>query len=214
MEQKEAAAIPRVRNIWRSAPDSYGLINLKKKEVTRADFKIITITGDDLAEAWSDLTIELLGVKFLEEPPYPPPDQFFKMSGESYYDGESAGRHTWYLYNIYRISNKKINLVIDVHWWPDHGRVVTIQDFDPAGASVADIQMINDALKLFRVETRGGVKITEDRIRDLVAECGGNVSQKNAAMYLNVTESGLERWRARRGLATWQEVVNLYGKAA
>jgi hypothetical protein len=212
--KKEVAALRAVRNnIWRSASDIYGLINLKKKEVTRGDFKIITITGDDLAEAWSSLTIEILGVKFLQEPPYPPPDQFFKRGGESSYDvasEDTTGLHTWYLYNIYRITHRDINLVIDVHWWPDHGRVVTIQDFDPAGTSIADIQMINDALKLFRIETRGGVKITEERIRQFFAKSGAATSQKDAARTLNVTENGLEKWRARRGMSNWQEVVERF----
>ncbi len=198
-----------MRNFWRSNPDEHGLVTLKKRGATRGDYKIITVTGSDLIEQWSDFTIEILGVKFDEEPPMPPSDQFFSLGKESEYD--CAGRTSkvnWYLFSIYRITHKKSDIAIDVHWWPEHGRVITIQDLPAAGPTNTDLEIINEALKLFRVETRGGVKITEERIKQVIAESGSSVSQKEAARMLEVTESGLEKWRARRGFSTWQEVVD------
>jgi hypothetical protein len=211
IERSETAWLPRVRNIWRAAPDASNLIKLKEKEVIRGDYRIITVTGHDLAEQLDDFTIEILGVRFIEEPPFPPPDQFFKQGGEVHYDHHAkTEKQFWFLYNIYRVTHSKTDLVVDVHWWPEHGRIVTIQDFSAAGASATEIQVINETLKLFRIETRGGIKITEERIRQVLAGSGPNLMQKDAARWLDVTENGLEKWRARRGISTWQEVIERF----
>jgi hypothetical protein len=209
IERRETTWLPRVRNIWRATSDASKPI--KVKEDIRGDYRIITVTGDDLAEHLSDFTIEILGVRFIEEPPFPPPDQFFRQGGEVHYDAHTGIElRLWYLFNVYRITHNKTDLVIDVHWWHEHGRIVTIQDFAPAGVSPVEIQVINETLKLFRIETRGGVKITEERIRQVLAESGASLTQKDAAWRLNVTENGLEKWRARRGISTWQEVVERF----
>lgn len=213
-EGSENAYIRRVRKIWRSKSDNDGeVVTLKEKAVTRGAYKIITITGDDLIDQWSDFRIEILGVKFSKEPPLPPPDQFFGESKESYYS-HTTQRHLWWLYNILRITHSNSDVAIDVHWWPEHGRIVTIQDLPPAGPTNTELEIINEAVKLFRVETRGrgGVKITEERMKELLADAVPSISQKDVAMMLGVTEQGLGKWRSRQGMSSWREVVSKYSK--
>ncbi len=128
-------------------------------------------------------------------------------------EDKDSPKSYWHLFNACRITKKGSKVTVDVHWWPDHGRLITVRNLSSAGASAADLEVINQAIKFFRDETRGQRKITEEKLKKVLSSLGPNATQSAAAKTLKVNESALEQWRRRQHIATWQEVIKRYGKA-
>lgn len=94
------------------------------------------------------------------------------------------------------------------HWWPSHGwRVELRADFasGPAEVRNAELQAATDALEFFRLEARGGPKITDGRLRLIYSR--RRPTQEEVAELLGVTVSGLDKWRRRRGFKSWRKVI-------
>jgi hypothetical protein len=125
-------------------------------------------------------------------------------------EDEDSPTSYWHLFNACRITKKGSKVTVDVHWWPDHGRKVTISNLTPAGPSAADLEVINQAVKFFRVETRGRGKVTEDKLRAALASLGPSATMSATAKELKLNEGTLEKWRQRKRINSWREVVNRY----
>jgi hypothetical protein len=124
-------------------------------------------------------------------------------------DKDSPKSH-WHLFNACRITKEGSKVTVDVHWWPDHGRKITISNLTPAGPSATDLKVISQAIKFFRVETRGSGKITEDKLRAALASLGPSATLSATAKKLKLNESTLEKWRQRKRIDSWRDVVNRY----
>ena len=162
--------------------------------------------------SWKGFTFEQLGHDYAAPPPFPP-----RVSGgkivpfvrlDHYNNLQSLSRQTrtpaatsWTLANGYRIAHTS-GLLLFVHWWPSHGFKAEITNLEPEGFA-----LVNKILNLFKPETRGNPKFTEADIKKVVTRLGPKATQKNVAKALNVSESTLEKWRQRRGVSTWREVL-------
>jgi hypothetical protein len=162
--------------------------------------------------SWKGFTFEQLGHDYAAPPPFPP-----RVSGgkivpfvrlDHYNNLQSLSRQTrtpaatsWTLANGYRIAHTS-GLLLFVHWWPSHGFKTEITNLEPEGFA-----LVNKILNLFKPETRGNPKFTEADIKKVVTRLGPKATQKNVAKALNVSESTLEKWRQRRGVSTWREVL-------
>jgi len=162
--------------------------------------------------SWKGFTFEQLGHDYAAPPPFPP-----RVSGgkivpfvrlDHYNNLQSLSRQTrtpaatsWTLANGYRIAHTS-GLLLFVHWWPSHGFKTEITNLEPEGFA-----LVNKILNLFKPETRGNPKFTEADIKKVVTRLGPKATQKTVAKALNVSESTLEKWRQRRGVSTWREVL-------
>jgi DNA-binding transcriptional regulator YdaS (Cro superfamily) len=99
------------------------------------------------------------------------------------------------------------------HWWPTHETIinqrVTLAAKDAAGRN-AQLEHACAALDFFAVERRGQGKITEAAVRNAVKRIGPSATQVQAAKALGVSESAIEKWRQRRRISSWGEVVKTF----
>ena len=82
----------------------------------------LTLIGSDhFAPRWELLTVEILGTDFLDKPAMPPIPLFGVTS---------IGDVSFILWHACKITHKDFSFVVNVHWWPSHGRIFTVEKFD------------------------------------------------------------------------------------
>ena len=102
-----------------------------------------TLIGKDhFASRWQPLTIDLLGYNLADKPQMPPVP-LFGMTTTTPYESDT----TYILWNACKITHEEFSFAVNLHWWPSHGRVFTVEkfDFDSAAARSA----LNLALSIF-----------------------------------------------------------------
>ncbi len=200
-------SMPQSSDIW--AADAYKgqpVRMLREKAIRRGAFTIQTVTDKDLAKRYAGFQVEIIGMDTDYDPPSPSGPFFHRTFGTRFKDDGLQTESFYKIHNACRITKKGSKMTVDVHWWPDHDFFFTIIGFDPA----ADFDSLALLQKLFKPETRGGVKVTEDRVRHIVSSLGPEATQIAAAQALNVSESALEYWRRKRGIKTWQDVIEQF----
>lgn len=141
--------------------------------------------------------VEILGLKYRKKPPTPPPpffhvDQFIQPNRPIHYVS----------YQACLISCTTSPLEVMIHWWPDHGRKVTINDFPLDKATSTDFERLKEALNLFRYsETRGKKESITERavkaaIRNLEQQ-DAPLTRKTLALNLNCNYDTLQKWLKR-----------------
>ena len=106
------------------------------------DLQSKTLIGKDhFSSRWRLLTIDLLGYNLTVKPPMPPVPLF----GMNSIKRESGAIYT--LWNACKITHEEFSFVVNLHWWPSHDRVFTVEnlDFDSTAARSA----LNLALSIF-----------------------------------------------------------------
>lgn len=100
----------------------------------------LLVGRNHFAPKWEPLTVELLGCDFTDKPEMPPVPLF----GMSTMRGFGT---SYILWNACRITHDGFSFVVNLHWWPGHGRVFTVEkfDFDDTAARSA----LDTALSLF-----------------------------------------------------------------
>jgi hypothetical protein len=189
----------------------------------RGKFLRTVFDEDNFEERWRDFTVEVFGIETEGEPFLPrnpervsiePPGPFF-FSSTSFPKLKEGDETPYYRqFFICRIKHKISDMSLVAHWWPTHGRLINLQSPLSPFPVNSDLNVIKDALSFFQTETRGApAKFSEEVVSDVLRRLPTNATQKAAADELQVTERTLERWRARQGMSTWQEVVNRYSVA-
>jgi hypothetical protein len=94
----------------------------------------ILIGKDHFASRWRLLTVEVLGYS-LADKPQTPPVPLFGMTKITPYGSDA----TYILWNACKITHEEFSFVVNLHWWPSHGRIFTVEkfDFDSAAARAA-----------------------------------------------------------------------------
>lgn len=179
-------------------------VTLKSPEIKRGKYHIRTVIDADMTPAYAGFKIEIIGIESKTKPPMPS-GAFFSITHKG--EGKDA---EYVSYNAARITHRDSNIVIESHWTPEHGRIVTLRGFESVSTNPQELSIINTALKFYRREPRGGAKITEDMFRVTLAKTGKDAKQKEVANALGVSERGLEKWRTRQGIISWQELVERY----
>lgn len=108
------------------------------------------IGRDHFAQKWQSFNVEILGSDLTERPPMPPLPLFGLTKTTT------PDRISYILWNACRITHEEFGLVINLHWWPSHGRVFSVEnlDFDNTAARSA----LNTGLSFF---SRGRRRPTE-----------------------------------------------------
>lgn len=196
--------IARVGKFW-ARDDAGGM--LVAVSYDHGDYWRVPIGGEHFIDRFKDFKLDILSFKA----PYSA--WGFASSGSLFLltaaPADLAGSNKFPL-NVARVSHNHSPVVVDAHTWFSHGTVLTVHHL-PRQLSSADVTAMREALEFFRPETRGGPpKITEARLRAALAEAGADATQLDVARRLKVTEQGLIKWRAKRGLKSWQEVLSRY----
>lgn len=196
-----------VTNFMSFPIDTRQVVTLKSPEIKRGKYHIRTVTDADMTPAYDGFKIEIIGIESKIKPPMPS-GAFFSVTTTG--EGKDA---SYVSYNAARITHRDSNIVIESHWTPEHGRIVTLRGFESVSTNPQELSIINTALKFYRREPRGGAKITEDMFRVALAKIGKDAKQKEVATALGITERGLERWRSRRGISSWQQLIERFDQA-
>ncbi len=171
---------------------------------------------------WQGFAVEVFGYQAMGDPPgmaeltaqgyYGPPSPFFfsEVFTVEAPDDEDESLHGHRTFYAARITHKDSDLSLLVHWWPTHGRLVELRGTLPRAGVRETLAAMYTALEFFQRETRGNAKLNDDRVKGVLHELGPDTTQVAAAEALNVSERALEKWRARRGLSTWQEVIEQF----
>ncbi len=202
-----------MRGVTLVAHDGYGseygidpetVVILTSPEIKRGKYHIRTIADKDMVHHYAGFKIESIGVESTQKTPMPRGPFMSARSSEKHYIS----------FNATRITHKDSDLIIDIHWTPEHERIVTLKGFSPLGvaATPKELEIINTAMKFYRIETRGGVKINRDSLKAAFAKHGKDAPQKTIADELDVTVSALRKWRDGVGVGRCQCVVQIVGK--
>lgn len=155
-------------------------------------------------------TVNILGLKHRKKPPTPPPPFFFV--DKLYRSGKFAH---YVMYHACRITVDKSPIEIDVHWWPDHGHIITIRSFPVSKATVKDFEILREALNLFRFsETRGKKEtINNDSIEKAVLTLRKHrapITRKAVALLLDCNYDTLRKWLKRHPefSVKWKELTS------
>ena len=185
----------------------------------RGNLLRVVFDEENFDERWKDFTVEVFGVESTGIPMLPrnsegvmlmPPGPLFFLV--SFFPKGSQAAH-FYQFFVCRVKHQASDLSLVSHWWPSHGRRVSLQSSLAPSPVNGDLDVIKDALDFFQKETRGGQeKFTEEMISDVLGMLGPHAKQKAAALALQVTETTLKRWRTRHGMSAWRDVVNRYGQ--
>lgn len=169
-----------------------------------------------LAERFEGFTVRLVGVDshwLTEPPPAPFANAILRANGGPggvvWNPEYPLSRHTTFS----GVLIERGGVRVKAHWWPSHGwRVEVHADLAtaPAEDRNADLQAAADALEFFRLETRGGVKITDGALRLIFSR--RRPPQTEVAELLGVTVRGLDKWRKKRGFESWRAMVEHFAQ--
>jgi len=178
---------------------------LASTSMQRGKFTIRTITDKELASRYAGFQIVVIGRQIDYDPPSPPGKFFHKHIAMTF--GGAEVEISCQIFDGCRVTKKGSALTVDVHWWHDHG----LKFISSGLETVRDHDTLDQALRLFRPETRGAQpKITDAKVQKTLAMLGAGATQGAAAKALKVSQTALEQWRRRQGIKTWQEVVIYY----
>jgi hypothetical protein len=108
----------------RFAIDPRQVVTLKSPEIKRGKYHIRTVIDADMTPAYAGFKIEIIGIESKTKP-LMPSGAFFSMTHKG--EGKDA---EYVSYNAARITHRDSNIVIESHWTPEHGRIVTLRGFE------------------------------------------------------------------------------------
>ncbi len=208
----------RQEKFWRADLREYNTTVTADAE-KRGEYLHTPFYGDDFEPRWRDFTVDVIGVE-ANEVIFPrdsdivipsPPTPFFFFA-PSAFDALTPYRYQHFF--IARITHNLSNIELIVHWWPTHGRRFKMLSSLIPEETNDDINVITEAMEFFRVETRGEPKLTESDVVKAIQKLGDEATQVSVASELGVTARTVQRWAARNGLLTWEEVKERYSSAS
>jgi hypothetical protein len=153
-------------------------------------------------------TVSVLGLKQRKQPPTPPPPFFFV--DKLYRSGKLAN---YVLYHACRITVDKSPIEVEVHWWPDHGHIITVRSFPVNKATAEDFELLKEAINLFRFsETRGKKETINDGSIEAailtLRRQGVTITRKAVALQLDCNYDTLRKWLKRhpKFMVRWKEL--------
>jgi hypothetical protein len=180
------------------------------KSETRGDYWLHIYTEKNLVDRLAGFTVYMLGMETERQMAFPP-GPFM----QTIIDRRGFGAPWFFgIYFAIRFTHKKSPVVIDIHWWHSHGRIVTMRGIPDDGAASKDLKLVNDVLKLLRTETRGDPKVNAADFVLALGKLGMDATQNAVAKEMGITARTLQRWATRNGCETWGDLKARYQPAA
>jgi hypothetical protein len=187
---------PQVQYARWGAIDPRAVVRLKTPEIVRGKFHIRTITDADMIKRYAGFKIVSVGIESTKEPPMP--------SGPFMSVTHSSEHYT--SFNMVRISHKDGHIVIDMHWHPSHGRLVTVRGFSNVVTTPEEMSIITTALSFDKEEQRRGAPPKVDRaaIISAITKQGEKATQESVAAAAGLASRTLRDWLYFNEGATWR----------
>lgn len=194
-----AASIAR----W-GAFDPRETVALKTPGVVRGELRIKTVTGADMIKRFAGFTVQIVGVESPGEPPMPA-GVFFSRT---WTEDEEGRRVNFISYDAARITHAESPVVVDVHWHPSHGRLVTLRGFSKVATTAEELSIITTALGFdIKKKKRGAPpKVDRDAIIRAIRAQGEGATQKSVAEAAGIAPRTLRDWLYFREGSTWESL--------
>jgi hypothetical protein len=187
---------------WGGGDDPRVSVLLETPEIIRGKLRIRTITGADLVERYAKFQVRVIGVESRSEPPLPS-GVFFGRRLE-----QKAGKPLYISFDAARITHRDSPIIVDSHWHPSHGRIVTVRGFERVAATAEELGIITTALSFDTKQKRRGAppKIDQDVLFEVIRAQGEKATQKSVAAVTGIAVGTLRDWLYFRAGTTWENL--------
>jgi hypothetical protein len=182
----------------------------------------VFLPSDKFAERLQPFSVQMIGFKFNLAPSTTTPDPVdtpwpFAAGVTDWQTGTHETPFAlWWTALVGSVVAHPSGIVLAVHWWPTHDRVMNLSGPLPAGRAANDsIELAQTIFEVFREETRGAPRINRGRLMWALRTQGPRATQRGVATVLGIGESTIRDFLRRENLK-WpklkQQVYGVPGK--
>lgn len=182
------------------AIDPRFVVTLRTPEVARGDYRIRTITDEDMIRRYAGYKIEVVGEVVGEQKPANPSGPFLGL------DRDAVSREKVYVaFNAARVTRKGEALSLEYHWHASHGRRVAIKGFAERLPTKQELEFLNAAFGLDAPGKQRGAppKVDREAVVRAVRKLGGAATQKSVAEATGTAPRTLRDWLYFQEGASW-----------
>lgn len=174
-------------------------VTLKTPEAIRGKIRVRTITDADMVARFAGFQIQVIAVETRTEPPMPSGVFLGRLSRQT------TKGWFYYSFNAARITHKDSAIIIDSHWHPSHGRILTMRGFGRVAATAEERKIIDLALSFDTKPKRRGAppKVDTEVVIKAIREQGEKATQKSVAAATGIARNTLQNWLYFRACMTW-----------
>ncbi|MBA3804090.1 MAG: hypothetical protein H0X14_00015 [Acidobacteria bacterium] len=179
-------------------------VSLKTPGVIRGKLRIKIVTDADMINRYAGFKVEIIGEESGVELPTPV-GTFFSRTWTEDVKGK---RQNFISFNAARITHKDSPVIVDIHWHPSHGRLVTLRGFSKVAVTPEELSIISTALGFDnKTSTRGAPpKVDRDAIIRAIRAQGEKATQKSVAAATGLATRTLRDWLYFREGSTWENL--------
>jgi hypothetical protein len=177
---------------------------LKTPGILRGTLHIKNVTDEDMIKRYAGFKVQIIGVESSAEPPMPV-GVFFSRT---WTEDEEGKRGNFISFDAARVTHKDSPVIVDSHWHPSHGRLVTLRGFTKVATTPEELAVATVALGFDTKESRRGAPPKVDRetiIRAMRAQ-GERATQKSIAEAAGIATRTLRDWLYFRECSTWENL--------
>lgn len=176
-----------------------GMVNARNYD--HGEYWRILIGSKHFIPRFKDFTLEIINFASSHNPFFWTSDALlFRLTAAP----PDIARHNKFGFPVTRITHKKSPVTVDAHTWFNHGTILTVHHV-PKELTSADVTVMQEALELFRPETRGAPKIKRADFWQAIDKHSAELTQARVADELNVSQSTLSGWLKRERMK-WSDV--------
>jgi hypothetical protein len=189
-----------VRSHRWGAVDPRLVVRLKTPEIRYGKYHIKTITDADMTERYAGFKVEIIGVESRTEKPIPSGAFFSRVRDEK------NGKPFFVSFEAARITYKDSPVIIDVHWSPDHGRIVTVRGFSKTITTPEEMAILSTALRFDIKQLHGAPpKIDPKELERAIRTQGARATQKSVSDVIGAAPRTLRDWLYFQVGTTWED---------
>lgn len=172
-----------------------------------SDHLRVFLPSEKFAGRFQPFTVEMLGFRFNFTPggpiySVPPPPALLTSTRHQLITGtHERAAEAWCEVFAGSVVAHPSGLVLAVHWWPSHGRIMQLTGKLPEGMEANEaIEVAQKSLEIFTEETRGAPKINRGRLLWALRMKGPRATQSGVADLLGAGETTIRDFLRRENL--------------
>jgi len=167
----------------------------------------VFLPSDKFAERFQSYTVQMIGFKYNLAPSTHIPD--LSTAPPPFVAAQSdwqTGTHErpfahWWTVLVGSVVTHPSGIVLAVHWWPTHDRLMNLSGPLPASKEANPVIDIAQAsMDIYKEETRGAPKLDRGRLMWALRRQGPRATQRGVATELGTGESTIRDFLRREGL--------------